>query len=128
MPRAQIESIPCFVVMHASGFQCSARIERKLCLVVPLCCVKHALIFSVALQIESIPCSVVVWATGIKSRPIIESMRQTIGLGIQNNFRGLVTDRHLEVALPSVTFLVLFEDTPQAKTSGCANFENIGSC
>jgi len=47
--------------------------------------------------IEPIPSSVVVWATGIKCRPIVEAMRKAIGLDVQNNFRGLVTDRFLKV-------------------------------
>jgi NADH:ubiquinone reductase (non-electrogenic) len=47
--------------------------------------------------VESIPSSVVVWATGIKCRPIVESIRKSIGLDVQNNFRGLVTDRMLKV-------------------------------
>jgi len=46
---------------------------------------------------ETVPCSLVVWATGIKCRPIVDSLRQSIGLNIQNNFRGLVTDEFLQV-------------------------------
>lgn len=48
-------------------------------------------------KLESLPCSVVVWATGIKSRPLVEGLRQAIGVNIQNNFRGLLTDDKLEV-------------------------------
>lgn len=48
-------------------------------------------------EIESIPCSLVVWATGIRCRPIVNKMREAIGLGVQNNFRALVTDRFLAV-------------------------------
>jgi len=47
--------------------------------------------------IEPIPSSVVVWATGIKCRPIVDAIRKSIGLDVQNNFRGLVTDRFLKV-------------------------------
>jgi NADH dehydrogenase FAD-containing subunit len=46
---------------------------------------------------ESIPCSLVIWATGIKCRPIVNKLRELIGLKVQNNFRGLVTDEYLEV-------------------------------
>ena len=38
-----------------------------------------------------------VWATGIKCRPIVNKLREAIGLKVQNNFRGLVTDEFLEV-------------------------------
>ena len=47
--------------------------------------------------VESIPCSLVVWATGIKCRPVVNKLREAIGLKIQNNFRALMTDEYLEV-------------------------------
>jgi NADH:ubiquinone reductase (non-electrogenic) len=47
-------------------------------------------------EVYGIPASVVVWATGIKCRPIINSMKEAIG-PVQNNFRGLLTDRYLKV-------------------------------
>lgn len=46
---------------------------------------------------ESIPCSVVVWATGIKARPLTNKIRQTIGLDIQSNRMGILTDQYLRV-------------------------------
>ena len=46
---------------------------------------------------ESVPCSLVVWATGIKCRPIVNKLREAIGLKTQNNFRALITDEFLEV-------------------------------
>ncbi|KAJ1488323.1 hypothetical protein T484DRAFT_2019586 [Baffinella frigidus] len=48
-------------------------------------------------EFEAIPCSLVVWATGIRCRPIVNKMREAIGLKSQNNFRALVTDRYLKV-------------------------------
>lgn len=48
-------------------------------------------------EFKSIPCSVVVWATGIKSRPLTNKIREVIGLDIQSNRMGLLTDRHLRV-------------------------------
>ncbi|CAF1125158.1 unnamed protein product [Adineta ricciae] len=46
---------------------------------------------------RQIPCSVIVWATGIQSRPLTNEIRQTIGLNIQNNRMGLLTDQYLRV-------------------------------
>mmetsp|Transcript_2738 Transcript_2738/g.4409 ORF Transcript_2738/g.4409 Transcript_2738/m.4409 type:complete len:476 (+) Transcript_2738:3-1430(+) len=59
--------------------------------------------------LESIPCSLVVWATGIKCRPIVNKLREAIGLKIQNNFRGLLTDEFLEVV-------------------GCKDIYSLGDC
>ena len=47
--------------------------------------------------LQAVPCSLVVWATGIKCRPFVNKLREAIGLKVQNNFRGLVTDGFLEV-------------------------------
>ena len=47
--------------------------------------------------VETVPCSLVVWATGIKCRPIVNKLREAIGLKTQNNFRALITDEFLEV-------------------------------
>ncbi|UJR34474.1 hypothetical protein I4U23_021881 [Adineta vaga] len=44
-----------------------------------------------------IPCSVIVWATGIQSRPLTNQIRQLIGLNIQHNRMGLLTDQYLRV-------------------------------
>lgn len=59
--------------------------------------------------LESIPCSLVVWATGIKCRPIVNKLREAIGLKVQNNFRGLVTDEFLGVI-------------------GCKDIYSLGDC
>lgn len=48
-------------------------------------------------ELKSIPCSVVVWATGIKARPITNRIREIIGLDVQSNRMGLLTDRYLRV-------------------------------
>ena len=48
-------------------------------------------------ELQSIPCSVVVWATGIKARPLTNRIRETIGLKVQSNRMGLLTDRYLRV-------------------------------
>lgn len=48
-------------------------------------------------EIESIPCSVVVWATGIKPRALTNRIREIIGLNVQTNRMGLLTDRYLRV-------------------------------
>lgn len=48
-------------------------------------------------QLQSIPCSVVVWATGIKPRPLTNKIREMIGLDIQTNRMGLLTDGYLRV-------------------------------
>lgn len=48
-------------------------------------------------ELQSIPCSVIVWATGIKARPLTNKIRETIGLNIQSNRMGLLTDRYLRV-------------------------------
>ncbi|CAF1240962.1 unnamed protein product [Rotaria sp. Silwood1] len=46
---------------------------------------------------KSIPCSVVVWATGIKARPLTNRIRDIIGLNIQSNRMGILTDQYLRV-------------------------------
>jgi len=46
---------------------------------------------------KSLPCSMVVWATGIKARPLTNRIREIIGLNIQSNRMGLLTDRYLRV-------------------------------
>ncbi|CAF1105552.1 unnamed protein product [Adineta ricciae] len=48
-------------------------------------------------QLTSIPCSVVVWATGIKARPLTNRIREIIGLKVQSNRFGILTDRYLRV-------------------------------
>jgi NAD(P)H-nitrite reductase large subunit len=48
-------------------------------------------------DLQSLPCSVVVWATGIKARPLTNKIREIIGLNIQNNRMGLLTDQYLRV-------------------------------
>ena len=48
-------------------------------------------------DLKSIPCSVVVWATGIKARPLTNRIREIIGLDIQSNRMGLLTDKYLRV-------------------------------
>lgn len=48
-------------------------------------------------DLQSIPCSVVVWATGIKARPLTNKIREIIGLSIQSNRMGLLTDQYLRV-------------------------------
>ena len=48
-------------------------------------------------ELQSIPCSVVVWATGIKARPLTNKIREIIGLDVQSNRMGLLTDRYLRV-------------------------------
>jgi NADH dehydrogenase len=48
-------------------------------------------------ELTSIPCSVVVWATGIKARPLTDQIRKTIGLDIQSNRMGILTDQYLRV-------------------------------
>jgi NADH dehydrogenase len=42
-----------------------------------------------------LPCSMVVWATGIKARPLTNQIREIIGLNIQSNRMGILTDRYL---------------------------------
>ena len=46
-------------------------------------------------ELKSIPCSMVVWATGIKSRALTNRIREIIGLNIQTNRMGILTDRYL---------------------------------
>jgi NADH dehydrogenase len=48
-------------------------------------------------ELQSIPCSVVVWATGIKARSLTNKIREIIGLNIQSNRMGLLTDQYLRV-------------------------------
>ena len=48
-------------------------------------------------QLTSIPCSVVVWATGIKARTLTNKIREIIGVNIQSNRMGLLTDQYLRV-------------------------------
>ncbi|CAF3357422.1 unnamed protein product [Rotaria socialis] len=48
-------------------------------------------------ELKSIPCSVVVWATGIKPRALTNKLREIIGLDIQSNRMGLLTDQYLRV-------------------------------
>ncbi|CAF1350089.1 unnamed protein product [Rotaria sordida] len=45
----------------------------------------------------SIPCSVVVWATGIKSHALTNRLREVIGLNIQSNRMGILTDQYLRI-------------------------------
>jgi len=46
-------------------------------------------------ELQSIPCSMVVWATGIKARGLTNRIREMIGLDIQSNRMGILTDRYL---------------------------------
>lgn len=46
-------------------------------------------------ELKSIPCSMVVWATGIKPRALTNRIREIIGLNIQSNRMGILTDRYL---------------------------------
>ena len=46
-------------------------------------------------ELKSIPCSMVVWATGIKARGLTNRIREIIGLNIQSNRMGILTDRYL---------------------------------
>lgn len=46
-------------------------------------------------ELISIPCSVVVWATGIKPRVFTNRIREVIGLNIQSNRMGILTDKYL---------------------------------
>jgi NADH dehydrogenase len=48
-------------------------------------------------ELKSVPCSIVVWATGIKARPLTNKVRELIGLNIQSNRMGLLTDQYLHV-------------------------------
>ncbi|CAF3880495.1 unnamed protein product [Rotaria sordida] len=48
-------------------------------------------------ELKSLPCSVVVWATGIKARSLTNKLREIIGLNIQSNRMGLLTDQYLRV-------------------------------
>lgn len=48
-------------------------------------------------ELTSIPCSVTVWATGIGARPLTNRIREVIGLNVQSNWMGLLTDRYLRV-------------------------------
>jgi NADPH-dependent 2,4-dienoyl-CoA reductase/sulfur reductase-like enzyme len=48
-------------------------------------------------EFKSIPCSVAIWATGIKARPLTNQIREIIGLDIQSNRMGLLTDQYLRV-------------------------------
>ena len=48
-------------------------------------------------EMKSIPCSFIVWATGIKARPLTNKIREMIGLNIQSNRMGLLTDPYLRV-------------------------------
>jgi NAD(P)H-nitrite reductase large subunit len=48
-------------------------------------------------DLKSIPCSIIVWATGIKARPLTNKIREIIGLNIQSNRMGLLTDQYLRV-------------------------------
>ena len=48
-------------------------------------------------ELKAIPCSVVVWATGIKARPLTNKIREIIGLNIQTNRMGVLTDPYLRV-------------------------------
>jgi NADH dehydrogenase len=48
-------------------------------------------------ELTSVPCSIVVWATGIKARPLTNKVRELIGLNIQSNRMGLLTDQYLHV-------------------------------
>ena len=48
-------------------------------------------------EYASIPCSIAVWATGIQARPLIEKLREIIGVNIQTNRMGLLTDKYLRV-------------------------------
>lgn len=53
--------------------------------------------FKGSTELESIPCAVVVWATGIKPRAFTNRVRERIGLNVQSNRMGLLTDRYLRV-------------------------------
>jgi len=46
-------------------------------------------------ELKSIPCSMVVWATGIKARGLTNRIRELIGLNIQSNRMGILTDQYL---------------------------------
>ena len=46
-------------------------------------------------ELKSLPCSMVVWATGIKPRGITNRIREVIGLNLQSNRMGILTDRYL---------------------------------
>ena len=46
-------------------------------------------------EFKSIPCSIAIWATGIQARPLINKIREMIGLNIQSNRMGLLTDQYL---------------------------------
>jgi NADH dehydrogenase len=48
-------------------------------------------------ELQSIPCSVAIWATGIKARPLTNQIRETIGLDIQSNRMGILTDQYFRV-------------------------------
>jgi len=48
-------------------------------------------------ELKSIPCSMVVWATGIKARGLTNRIRELIGLNIQSNRMGILTDQYLRV-------------------------------
>jgi NADH dehydrogenase len=48
-------------------------------------------------ELQSIPCSIAIWATGIKARPLTNQIRETIGLDIQSNRMGILTDQYLRV-------------------------------
>ena len=48
-------------------------------------------------ELHSIPCAVIVWATGIKPRALTNRIREAIGLNVQTNRMGLLTDRYLRV-------------------------------
>jgi NADH dehydrogenase len=48
-------------------------------------------------ELISLPCSVVVWATGIKARAVTNRIREIVGLNVQSNRMGLLTDRYLRV-------------------------------
>jgi NADH dehydrogenase len=46
-------------------------------------------------ELISIPCSMVVWATGIKARGLTNRIREVIGVNLQSNRMGILTDRYL---------------------------------
>ncbi len=48
-------------------------------------------------ELQSIPCSIAIWATGIKARPLTNQIRETIGLDIQSNRMGILTDQYFRV-------------------------------
>jgi NADH:ubiquinone reductase (H+-translocating) len=48
-------------------------------------------------ELKSLPCSMVVWATGIKPRALTNRIREIIGINLQSNRMGLLTDRYLRV-------------------------------